>query len=208
MLAPLPRRRTFLATSGLTLACGLLGIVWGRAMVPHAAAPLPTYGQVPAFSLTDHRGQPVTRATLAGSVWIADFIFTRCAGQCPMMSAQMASLKRALQGAPGIRLVSFSVDPSHDTPQRLADYAVHYGALDRRWLFMTGEPAAMTSLVQDGFHLGIGLDGSAREPITHSVRLVLVDQQGLIRGYYDATDAAAMAQLQRDARRLARSHAY
>jgi len=206
MLAPHPNRSTFFAMSGLTLACGLLGVLWGRAMVSRESAPLPTFGEVPAFSLMDHRGQPVTPATLAGSVWITDFIFTRCAGQCPMISAQMASLQQVLQDVPGIRLVSFSVDPSHDTPQRLAEYASHYGAVEGRWLFVTGDPVAMTSLVRDGFRLSIGPGSSPQEPITHSVRLVLVDQQGLIRGYYDATDAVAMARLKQDVKRLAKSH--
>jgi cytochrome oxidase Cu insertion factor (SCO1/SenC/PrrC family) len=167
--------------------------------------------------LIDHRHRPFSRAALAGSVWIADFIFTRCAGQCPLMSAQMAALHQALRDLPAIRFVSFSVDPVYDTPARLAAYASHYEIPDDRWRLVTesdapvlppvreaGPITTIAHLARDGFRLGVGADGPPEEPITHSVRLVLVDQHGSIRGYYDATDVQAMAQLQADVRRLAR----
>jgi protein SCO1/2 len=159
-------------------------------------------GQVPDFSLTDQAGHPVTRASLAGSVWVADFIFTRCAGQCPLLSSQMAELQSAFARVPGVQLVSFTVDPEHDTPPMLAAYAAHYGAAPGRWRFLTGSREAVWRLSREGFRLGVGDGGTAQEPITHSVRLVLVDQAGRIRGSYDATDAEALRRLRGDIRRL------
>jgi len=191
---------------GLAISGSLLGMMLHGGNVRRSAPPLPRLGRLPDFSLTDHEGHPISRTSLAGSVWIADFIFTRCAGQCPMMSAQMATLQQELKGLRGVRFVSFTVDPSYDTPERLAAYAAHYGANPERWRFVTGEPSAIITLVQHGFRLAIGADGTPQEPITHSVRLVLVDQRGSIRGYYDATDARAMAQLKDDARHLAHQH--
>jgi protein SCO1/2 len=215
------RRQRFLLTVlllSLGLTCGMLGYAFTNATGARPSSPLPSYGRLPDFSLMDHHDQPLSRATLAGSVWIADFIFTRCAGQCPLMSAQMARLSEALQDVPEVRFISFSVDPAHDTPERLADYASSYGAGGDRWRFVTeapraGEAGAMAGgggstsiarLARQGFRLGVSADGTEEEPITHSVRLVLIDQHGSIRGYYDATEAQAVAQLQADARRLAR----
>ena len=144
---------------------------------------------------------------LLGSVWVANFIFTRCAGQCPLMSAQMATLASALRGEPSVRLVSFSVDPEWDTPAVLADYARRYGAVREQWRFLTGDRAAIVRLCTEGFRLSVAQDGGTdAEPITHSVRLVLVDRAGRIRGYYDTTEAEAMKQLRRDLRRLLRQH--
>jgi len=163
---------------------------------------LPDVGPVPAFSLTDAQGRAVTRLDLAGSVWIADFIFTRCAGQCPLLSGRMARLQEALAGAPGVQLVSFTVDPAYDTPEVLAAYARRYGADAGRWRFLTGEPQAVLALIREGFRLAIAEEGPAEEPITHSIRLVLVDRRGRMRGSYEATDERAMARLQDDARRL------
>lgn len=168
----------------------------------HATSPLAIFGRVPRFSLVDQDGHPLTREELEGSVWIADFIFTRCAGQCPLMCAQIASLRDTFAAVDAIRFVSFSVDPSYDTPAVLAAYAHRYGATAPRWRFATGSSNAVRRLAQDGFRLGVAEGGSVQEPITHSVRLVLVDQHGMIRGYYDATDAQATRRLQQDVRGL------
>ena len=170
--------------------------------VPQTAAPLPDYGPLPDFSVIDQAGRPLRRGNLLGSVWIADFIFTRCAGQCPMMTGQMKRLQRELTREPGIRFVSFSVDPGYDTPDRLAAYAQQSGADTTSWRFVTGEPEAILRLAREGFRLGVSKDGTAEEPITHSVRLVLIDQRGAVRGYYDATDEQAMTRLRGDAHRL------
>ena len=187
------------------VAAGTVGLAFRGASASRAITALPDYGVLPDFSLTNQHGQPISRAQLAGSVWIADFIFTRCAGQCPLMSEQMGRLQTAFGQTPGPRLVSFSVDPDHDTPEVLATYAKRYGAQASRWQFVTGSNAAVAQLAQQGFHLAFGEGhASVQEPITHSVRFVLIDQQGHIRGYYDATDDRAMITLHDDAWRLLR----
>ena len=118
------------------------------------------------------------------------------------MSDQLRALQRTFADAADLRFISFSVDPAHDTPERLFAYAAHHGA-DARWHLLTGERAALYALCQQGFRLAVGEDAaSAREPIVHSVRLVLVDRAGRIRGYYEATDAQAMGRLRRDAWQL------
>ncbi len=183
----------------------VLGLMLRQPLGVRADTPLPDYGSVPDFALIDQRGAPIRRADLLDTVWVADFIFTRCAGQCPMMSAQLASLRTALRDTAGLLFISFSVDPDYDTPAVLAAYAARYAAQAAQWRFVTGPKSSIWLLAHTGFHLGVGEEGSAEEPITHSVRLVLVDRQGHIRGYYDATDAQAMVKLQQDARRLLRT---
>ena len=185
-----------LTVAGAVLVVAFSGFSAGR------AAPLPDLGRLPAFSLVDQGRRSVSLDALAGSVWVADFIFTRCAGQCPLMSAQMAALQQEFARAGGVQFISFTVDPAHDTPEVLSAYASQYGATAGRWRFVTGEAEAVRTLAQEGFRLGISEGGTAEEPITHSVRLVLVDQQGHIRGSYEATDPQAVARLRTDARRL------
>lgn len=195
---------------GMTIATLILvsvatGVVLIEMRPARAHPVIPTYGQVPAFVLQDQSGQPISRDTLLGKLWIADFIFTRCAGQCPMMSAQMARLAAALRPYRSVKLVSFTVDPAWDTPQVLANYAKAYGASPDQWRFVTGGKEELFHLSHDGFRLSVADgEGTAEEPITHSVRLVLVDSEGNIRGYYDATDTAAIKQLHHDLRRLLR----
>jgi len=161
---------------------------------------------VPAFSMTNRDGRAVRLRDLAGKPWIADFVFTRCPASCPLMTARMARLDRELAGDHDVKLVSFSVDPDHDTPAVLARYAASFQA-PPRWLFLTGTVAEIHRLSRDGFKLAVDIPkagdaGNPQEPILHSTRFVLVDGQGRIRGYYDGFDEEAMARLQRDLKTL------
>jgi len=160
-----------------------------------------TYGTVPAFSLADQTGKTITLHDLAGHVWIADFIFTNCGGTCPVMSQSMRKLQDALPQE--IRMVSFTVDPTRDTPQVLGEYAKRYGAREDRWLFLTGEKDILYNLSIKGFKLALeDTGGTEVEPITHSSRFVLVDRQGQIRGYYSGVDEEELKRLSEDVKTL------
>jgi protein SCO1 len=166
------------------------------------AEPLPVLGTVPPFTLTERSERAVAADDLEGSVWIADFIFTRCPDICPVLSARMASLQEPLAtGDDPVRLVSVSVDPVHDTPAVLATYAGHYRA-GPNWLFLTGARDAVAGLLREGFRVAFADDGPATSPITHSDRFVLVDRGLQIRGYYHGNDQADLDRLVADARRL------
>ncbi|MCW5891923.1 MAG: SCO family protein [bacterium] len=165
---------------------------------------LPVLGTLPPFTLTERTGSPVGSDALAGHVWIADFVFTRCPGVCPVLSQRMADLRPKLpKGDDGVRLVSITVDPVHDTPEVLQPYAERFGA-GREWLFLTGSRDGVGRLLRDGFKVGFADDGPAEAPITHSERFVLVDRALQIRGYYVGTDPADLARLVADAIALTR----
>jgi cytochrome oxidase Cu insertion factor (SCO1/SenC/PrrC family) len=156
---------------------------------------------LPDFSLTDQTDATVTLADLKGRVWVADFIFTNCAGGCPMMTGKMRELQQHLPAE--IRMVSITVDPDRDTPKALADYAAQNGATRDRWLFLTGDKKALHDLCVNGFKLPLDeTGGTPAEPIAHSTRFVLVDQTGEIRGYYSATDDEDLKRLATDAKSL------
>jgi cytochrome oxidase Cu insertion factor (SCO1/SenC/PrrC family) len=149
---------------------------------------LDDFGVVPDFSLVERSGRELKRADLAGAPWLADFVYTSCAGACPRLSSDMARLHHRL--GERVRLVSFTVDPARDSPRVLADYAERFGASPTGWLFATGPIAPMRQLISKGFHLAV-IDPPASDPelagvITHSEKIVLVDASLRIRRYYDA----------------------
>lgn len=164
---------------------------------------LPVIGTVPAFALTDHMGGAVSAADLTGHVWIAAFIFTRCPDVCPALTSRMATLQQELnaRGDEPVRLVSFSVDPTHDTPAVLQTFAGRFHA-GPEWTFVTGDRGAIARLLRDGFRVAFADDGPPDAPITHSDRLVLVDRDLHIRGYYRGGDATDIARLLGDAHAL------
>jgi protein SCO1/2/putative membrane protein len=151
-------------------------------------------GQVGDFSLTDQDGQTVTRDDLLGKFWVASFIFTRCSTGCPqVLGGGLTQLQQDLHPADDVLLVSFTVDPDHDRPPVLKEHAEAYGADPRRWRWLTGDRDAVYRLIRESFLLAVEeTQGEARTPgneVTHSTRLVLVDRQGRIRGYFEGRQA-------------------
>jgi protein SCO1/2/putative membrane protein len=146
-------------------------------------------GAVGDFALTERSGSIVRTADLRGNVWIASFVFTRCTAGCPQISTTMKRLQDDLAGYPDVRLVTFTVDPKNDDSAKLREYADHFGADPQRWLFLTGEQDEIYRLLETTFHLPARQnEGDERKPgneVAHSSKLVLVDREGHIRGYYE-----------------------
>ncbi len=181
---------------------GVMGTAIYTAVRPRGPE-LDRLGPAPNFTLISQDAKPFSRDELLGTVWIADFMYTRCQGLCPILAQRMATIQEQLTGTRGWKLVSFSVDPEYDTPEVLRAYAAEHGAETRDWTFLTGEKQTVRNLVTQGFHLAVEEGaGDEKEPTLHSQRIVLVDARGQIRGYYDALDQDAMTKLVTDARGL------
>jgi len=162
---------------------------------------VPVWGTLPEFDLTDQNAEPYGTEQLEGRTWIADFIFTRCPGRCPMLTREMLRLQTELHGRgwDDVMLVSISVDPASDTPEALSAYAAKHGAKQDGWQFLTGTREGIWSLSVDGFKLPVlEVADTGEGPIVHSNRFVLADGRRQIRGYYDAFDADDRAKLLRD----------
>jgi protein SCO1/2 len=156
------------------------------------------YGTVTDFDLISQMGRKTNLADLRGKVWVADTFFTTCTGPCPMMSARLQKVAREVAAIPNVRVVSFTVDPDHDTPQALLEYAGHFHASPDRWLFLTGAQPVLNRVSQDGLRLA-PVDGS----LDHSTRFVLVDGRARIRGYYSPFEQPQFDRLIADIRFLA-----
>ncbi|MES1205636.1 MAG: SCO family protein [Pseudomonadota bacterium] len=175
----------------------LFGVPLGRSLVRRAPPSPPVLATLPAFSLTDQRGQPFGSRELIGKVWVADFIFTSCQTMCPLLTQRMHDLgKRARHLGPDFHLVSFSVDPERDTAPRLAEYAARHGADAHKWAFLTGSLDAVQRAVVEGFKIGVDRRKTADDfwEIVHGEHLVVVDRQSRIRGYF-ASSAEGMNDL-------------
>lgn len=127
--------------------------------------PLPVLFDAPEFALTDQAGDTLRASDLAGGAWVVHPFFTSCRNVCPATTARMAALRDSLAGAgllgSGARLVSVTVDPARDSTAALRRWAEkHGGSPPARWAFLRGEPpAAVRSLVQQGFHLSAMMPG-------------------------------------------------
>jgi len=155
-----------------------MGYSMWQASVRRDVEQLPVIRAVPEFSLTDQEGRTVTNADLRGKIWIADFIFTRCAGPCPLMTARMLEMQKALVKTPEVKLVSVTVDPEYDTPEVLKAYAEANFADPERWKFLTGDKVVIEKLVTEGFMQHLSEEGG--EPV-HGTMFLIVDGNGMVR---------------------------
>ena len=148
-----------------------------------------------SFQLVERSGRQVSDADLADRVCIVSFIFTRCQLSCPRITSVMKSLQPRLEGS-DVLLVSLSVDPEHDTPDVLAEYARRFEADPERWWFLTGSRRLIYDLIQRRFKLSVMENPAAEtdnkaESIAHSDRLALVDR-GRVVGLFDSNDSTAL----------------
>lgn len=179
---------------GLLLAIGL-----GRALASEEALQpastyvggrsdgegLPKLWQLPDFELVSQQRQRVTRESLRGHVAVLSFLFTSCGSVCPTLSARLALLERRLP-ARELYFVSFSVDPEHDSPERLAAYARGFRPDETRWLLLSTDAPQLARVLR-GMHVSIEQTSDAESPIAHSSLLFLSDGDGWVRGVYDST---------------------
>ena len=159
----------------------------------------PILFQVPGFTLVDQAGVPFGIADLHGAPWVANFFFTSCPTVCPGHMASLATLQERLAaaGSPAA-IVSVSVDPATDTPERLEAYGGRLGADSARWHLLTGDEATIRSLVEGGFLSAMGSPrpvadtghnghtpplstGKPIYEISHANRFFVVDGAGRVR---------------------------
>ena len=141
----------------------------------------PAIGTVPDFHFITQEGKPFTRADLLGKVWVIDFFFTRCPGPCPMMSSRFAEISKELKKVKDVRLVSLSIDPEHDTPAVLKEYAAHLEADPERWIFLTGPSNQVEEFTTKGMLQALTSNPSNPANTVHSTRFLVIDRQGQIR---------------------------
>ncbi len=172
---------------------GIVTLTAIRPLLRRIPEPPPVLSQLPEYSLVGMDGQPFGSKELRGQVYVASFFFTSCRSICPAIMSGMSRLQDgfARKEIKEIRLVSISVDPEHDTPTVLREYATGIKVDPARWTLLTGDPDQVRRLVVDGFKTPLARPpegGPTPMDIAHTGKLVLVDGEGRIRGYYDSDE--------------------
>ena len=167
-----------------------------KAVRPRISPRLERHALAPEFQLTAQDGTRVSNETFKGKTWVANFIFTRCAGPCPLMTSRMAELNQQLKSVKDVQLASFTVDPEYDTPQVLAEYGSRVGAQPDRWKFLTGSKDDIERVVVKGFLQALQKDPAGT--LIHSTRFVIVDRDGWMRSFQDGTDPEVVQKLLMD----------
>ncbi|HSY09451.1 MAG TPA: SCO family protein [Candidatus Dormibacteraeota bacterium] len=151
---------------------------------------LPVLGQIADFTLTNQDVKITTLADLTNHVWIADIIFTRCAGPCPRMTAQMKSLQDSLPQTSDAKLVTLTTDPDYDSPAAMKKYGQHFGADFNRWTFLTGTKNEIKNLAANSLKLSAVPvkpedQKNSADLFIHTTIFVVVDKHAQLRGIFE-----------------------
>ena len=165
-----------------------------------------TFFQVPPFSFTDQDGHTITDETVNGKILVVDFFFTSCKSICPIMTKRLSGLQVNLplhdKAYKDVLFLSHTVDPEHDTPQVLKEYARQNQADTARWKFLTGDASTIYRQGNLGYLLSALVDSASAEQFVHSPNFVLVDKRRHIRGVYDGTTSQGVNDLVQDIKLL------
>ena len=167
------------------------------------AEPLPVMGPeghvVPPFAFTNLDGREYSHLDVGERVRVVDYFFTHCPTICPVMSSQLVRLQAQMRkegiAEDKVVLLSHTVDPVRDTPERLIEYAARIGADTAQWKFLTGSEEDLYDMARNGYYLTALPSDTAAGGFFHSDTFALIDKQGRIRGYYDGTATEEVDQL-------------
>ncbi|VAW21164.1 Cytochrome oxidase biogenesis protein Sco1/SenC/PrrC, thiol-disulfide reductase involved in Cu(I) insertion into CoxII Cu(A) center [hydrothermal vent metagenome] len=127
---------------------------------------------------------------------------------CPKMNENMVKIQNKFYGNNEFGIASFSINPTHDTPKILKEYAKSHGATLKNWNFLTGNQDKIYELANTGFTLFAGENSDAEGGFEHSGMFALVDKQGNIRSrldkfgnpiaFYDGLDPKGIQMIKED----------
>lgn len=154
---------------------------------------------IPAFSFMNQNGEIITQKTVAGKIYVANFIFTRCNSICPTMMENMGILQKEFKNDHDVLFLSHSVTPQLDSVSVLKKYAIQKGVISGKWHLLTGSEAAIYSLAKKQYFAGdkIGFYQTGNE-FLHTESFLLIDKHSRIRGVYNGTLALEMSRLTDD----------
>lgn len=158
---------------------------------------LPEYGTVKDFTFTNSDGAVFSSSALSGKVWLFNLFFTSCEGPCPLITGNLKEIYSLYKDQPNFKILSLSVDPERDNPQKLTEYAKRFDVNPANWFFVVGPEAQMREVAINSFKLGTQDDAKL-----HSNRVVLVDSEGKIRGTYLGIVPEDIKKLKSDIKRL------
>lgn len=161
------------------------------------------YHTIPDFKFVNQDGDTVTAQNFKDKIYVADFFFTTCPTICPVMKKQMLKVYDKIKGQPDIAILSHTIDPQHDTPTVLKQYANDLGVKDaKQWMFVTGEREKIYDIGEHHYLVVAGADSTAPGGYIHSGAFILIDKEKRVRGMYNGTDDEGTKRLLADIERL------
>jgi protein SCO1/2 len=158
------------------------------------------YQTIPEFSTVNQHGDSITGKSLDGNIYVADFFFTTCPSICPIMHRNMLSVYETFKTDKNFKIISYSIDPKHDTVAVLKKYADKLGITGNSWWLLNGKKEEIYTLSKS--YLVTTPQEDVKEKFIHDGFFILIDKQKRIRGFYDGTVTEQVNNLIADIKKL------
>lgn len=145
------------------------------------------YFVIPPFSFLDQNGDTVTNAIMKDKVVVVDYFFTTCQSICIDMTRNLKKIQEKFVTDRDVLILSHTVDPETDSVKQLFKYAVENNVNSKMWRLLTGDKKQLYDQARYGYFITAMKGDGGPNDFIHSERLVLIDKEGRIRGYYDGT---------------------
>ncbi len=160
------------------------------------------YQTIPAFKFLNQYGNSAGSKDLEGKIYVADFFFTSCPSICPIMQRNMLNVYNEFKNTPDFKIISFTIDPKHDTVPVLKNYADKLGISGNSWWLLLGDRDSVYNLAAKSYLVAVSEDSTVAGGYMHQGYFVLIDKQKRVRGSYDGTDMKQVNQLIDDIKTL------
>ncbi|MFV8226288.1 SCO family protein [Christiangramia aquimixticola] len=141
--------------------------------------------KAPEFEFIDQHGDTISNEDYKGKVYLVEFFFTTCPTICPIMNKNLVEVQNQFKASEDFGIASFTIDPAHDTPEVLTEYAKNYGITSDNWHLMTGDGEKIYELANKGFGIYAEEDANAAGGFAHQGMFALIDKEGYIRSRTD-----------------------
>ena len=158
--------------------------------------------RVPHYAFTDQNNQHFANKNVEDKIVLYSFFFASCPQICPSMNRNIQAVQQVFIDDESVTMVSFSIDPERDTPERLSEYSDLFSLKRSQWHFLTGEKNEIFLLASKGFNVTATDGDGGLNDMIHSQTIMLVDPNHQIRGIYEGTESKEVPDLVRDIKRL------
>jgi protein SCO1/2 len=151
------------------------------------------YHKLPDFKLVDQNGNTVSSKDFDDKIFVANFFYTHCPTVCTTINNNVNALLSDYAKNKMITFVSITVDPQRDSASVLKEYAKKYNPPNIKWYFLTGDTTTIYPLARQGFL--VDATKVDNDNFIYSDKLILIDKQKRIRGYYSGTSTKDITKL-------------
>ena len=160
------------------------------------------FHRITDLHLTNQLGETIgLNSDLKGKILVIDFIYTFCPSICPKLTNNMILLQKAFRKDPkkeanlnnDVQLISITVDPTRDSFQQLRKYADRFGVNHDHWYFLTGDKKTIYNFARNELAVSAPSGDGGADDFIHTQKIVIIDEDRYIRGYYNGTDSLELA---------------